>query len=519
LAAPFSLELSSVLFHAPVFLFLFLPLALFGWLAVMRWGRPGAATFFLGAVSLAFYGWWSLLHLCLLLASIVANYAIGMQLIRLRNQPGARLALALGVTANLLLLGCFKYAGMLSDTFAWLTGVAFSVSNPELPLGISFFTFLQIAFLVDLARHESPAPGFARYLLFVTFFPHLIAGPLVHHSELIPQFDRKGREIPWAGLTSGFIIFLIGLFKKLVLSHQVGIWSDAMFNGAAAGIAPSFIDSWIGVLCFTLQIYFDFSAYSDMAIGLARMFDIRLPENFNSPYKAASIIDFWRLWHITLSRFLRDYLYLPLGGSRKGVPRHYLNLMAVMLLAGLWHGAAWQFVAWGGMHGLYLWINHLWRRYSPRRLPHVLGVALTFLAVLIAWVPFRSTSWDSSMMIYQSMMGLNGLILPTHYQALFPVPLNGWLDEFGVTFGALSVYGGGMQLLQLSLLLCIVWFLPNTQQLMSTYHPCLYLTPTKPTRLQWRPTLLAGIASGAIGAYLVLLAIQGKAGEFIYFQF
>lgn len=508
-----------MLFHAPVFLFAFLPIALFGWLAVMRWGRPGTTTFFLGAVSLAFYGWWSPLHLFLLLASIGSNYAIGLRLINMRGDSDTRLALALGVIANLLLLAGFKYVGMLTDTFAYLTGVVVIASTPELPLGISFFTFLQIAFLVDLARDNSPAPGFPRYLLFVIFFPHLIAGPLVHHRELIPQFDRSGRKIPWAGLASGFTIFLIGLFKKLVLSQKVGVWSDAMFNGAGAGIAPSFFDSWIGVLSFALQIYFDFSAYSDMAIGLARMFDIRLPENFNSPYKSASIIDFWRVWHITLSRFLRDYLYVPLGGNRKGVPRHYLNLMAVMMLAGLWHGATWQFVVWGSMHGLYLWINHLWRDHSSYRMPHVLGVALTFLAVLIAWVPFRATSWDSSIMIYGSMLGLNGVILPAHYQSLVPAVLGGWLDQAGITFGALTVYGGGMQVLQLGVLLGIVWFLPNTQQLMSAYQPCLYLTPMKPSILQWRPSVLVGIASGAIGALLMLLAIQGKAGEFIYFQF
>lgn len=508
-----------MLFHTPVFLFVFLPMALLGWLVVMRWEKPSAATAYLGVVSLAFYGWWSAPHLGLLLVSICVNYALGLYMVRRRGRPEAQRVLVLGIVANLLLLAGFKYAGMLCGTYTWLTGVMVKVPEFELPLGISFFTFLQIAYLVDLARDDAPAPGFSPYLLFVTFFPHLIAGPLVHHSELIPQFNLKSREVPWAGLASGFTIFVIGLFKKLVLSQQVGVWSDAMFNGAAAGIVPSLIDSWIGVLSFALLIYFDFSAYSDMAIGLARMFNIRLPENFNSPYKSASIIDFWRLWHITLSRFLRDYLYVPLGGRREGTPRHYLNLMTVMLLAGLWHGASWQFVVWGGMHGFYLWLNHLWRDCSPRRLPHVLGVSLTFLAVLIAWVPFRATSWDSCMAIYHSMLGFNGVVLPAHYQALIPAAISGALDQRGVIFGALSVYGGGMQLLQLGGLLCIVWFFPNTQQFMSTYQPCLYLTPMQPSRLQWHPTLVAGVVAGAVGAYLMLLAIQGKAGEFIYFQF
>ncbi len=519
MAALWFLEADRVLFHAPVFLFAFLPIALLGWLVVMRWGKPNFVTAYLGVVSLVFYGLWSVPHLVLLLVSISWNYALGLCLIRLRGRPEARRFLILGVVANLLLLAGFKYAGMLVDTYTWLTGVMHKVPEFELPLGISFFTFLQIAYLVDLARDDAAAPGFASYLLFVTFFPHLIAGPLVHHNELIPQFNRRDKDIPWAGLASGFTIFLIGLFKKLVLSHQVGIWADSMFNGAAAGIAPSFIDSWIGVLSFALLIYFDFSAYSDMAIGLARMFDIRLPENFNSPYKAGSIIDFWRLWHITLSRFLRDYLYVPLGGSRKGLLHQYSNLMVVMLLAGLWHGAAWQFVVWGGMHGLYLWLNHLWRDHSPWRLPHFLGVGLTFFAVLIAWVPFRASSWDCSVLIWHSMLGSHGLILPLHYQALMPEVLREWFNVLGVTFGALSVYGGGMQLLQMSILFGIVWFLPNTQQYMSASNSCLLLTPTRRTRLQWKPSLMTGIAGGVIGAYLMLLALQGTAGEFIYFQF
>jgi alginate O-acetyltransferase complex protein AlgI len=508
-----------MLFHAPIFLFVFLPIALLGWLFTVRWGRPGASIFFLGAISLGFYSWWSFAHLFLLLASIGANYLLGVQLFYLRGKKIVRLVLALGVTTNLLLLAGFKYIYMLAETFYWLTGVVLSVPNPDLPLGISFFTFLQIAFLIDMARDDFPQPSFSRYLLFVTFFPHLIAGPLVHHNELIPQFDRQGRDIPWAGLATGLTIFLIGLFKKLVFSDQVGLWSDGMFNGAAAGIAPSFIDSWIGVLSFTLLIYFDFSAYSDMAIGLARMFDIRLPENFNSPYKASSIIDFWRRWHITLSRFLRDYLYTPLGGNRKGMSRQYLNLMVVMLLAGLWHGAAWNFVAWGAMHGFYLWINHLWRDYSPIRLPNAFGMFITFFVVMVAWVPFRASNWDSMMLIYESMLGFNGIVLPLHYRSIMPNSLIHFLDIVDITFGSLSVYGGGIQLLKLSGLLGIIWFLPNTQQLMFKYKPCLYLTPTIAGRFQWQPSLLSGIVSGVVGTYLIILAIQGKVGEFIYFQF
>ncbi len=508
-----------MLFHAPIFLFVFLPVTLIGWILVMKWGRPNYHIYFLCLASIIFYGWWNVSYLWLLLTSIGLNYVIGVYIVKERGSHKSKKIVAFAIGANLLLLVGFKYAGMLSETLTWLTTIKIEVPVTELPLGISFFTFLQIAYLIDLSKDDSSASSFSKYFLFVTFFPHLIAGPLVHHKELIPQFDSEKKSVSWEGLSVGLTIFIIGLFKKLVLSQQVSVWSDAMFNGVAAGVTPSFIDSWVGVLSFTLQIYFDFSAYSDMALGLAKMFDIRLPENFNSPYKSTSIIDFWRRWHITLSRFLRDYLYVPLGGNQNGQAQQYVNLMVVMLLAGLWHGASWQFVVWGGIHGIYLLVNHFWRKHSPWEIPDILSIILTFTAVLIAWVPFRAVDMNSVVTIYNSMFGFNGVILPEHYQSLFSNELNSKFQKIGITFGSLSLYGGGFQILHLFALLCIVWFMPNTQQYMCNYQPCIVLTEIEPSRWKWSSGMVSSMIFGITAVYLILLAVQGKTGEFIYFQF
>ena len=508
-----------MLFHDPIFLFLFLPLTIGVSLFLRRFSKQEAVVTFLALASVVFYGYWNPNFVPVLLGSIVFNYVLGQQLSVASDQKNGRALLVFGIAANLGLLAGFKYLGMLTETAGFILGHEVSAPKFELPLGISFFTFLQIAYLVDASRGQASETQFSRYFLFVTFFPHLIAGPLVHHRELIPQFARKLGHV-WENLSVGLTIFGIGLFKKLVLSDHVGTWSDSLFNGAAGGIVPSLIDSWVGALSFSLLIYFDFSAYSDMAIGLSKMFGIRLPENFNSPYKATSIIDFWRRWHMTLSRFLRDYLYVPLGGNRCGKIRRYLNLMLVMLLAGLWHGASWKFVVWGGMHGVYLLINHSWRKATSIRLYEPLGIGITFLAVTFAWVPFRADTLQTAMTVYGGMIGWNGLVLPIHYQELLPNNLSLWMLSHGVTFGATSVYGGGTQLVILSILMMIIWFLPNTQQITADFKPTLGSDAPPVTRLlRWKPARSFAIGMGIIGAYLLLLATQGKAGEFIYFQF
>jgi D-alanyl-lipoteichoic acid acyltransferase DltB (MBOAT superfamily) len=485
-------------------------------------GRKDSKTlfiYFLCAASLIFYGWWNPNFVPLLVASIIFNYFLGNYLVQCRNLRRRKVCLFLGVSANLLVLVCFKYLGFVAGIVSDIFSIKLNVPSLELPLGVSFFTFLQIAYIVDAAKGETSKDEFAPYFLFVTFFPHLIAGPLVHHRSLIRQFSEKMGNVS-ENLAVGFTIFVIGLFKKLVLADFVVYWSDSVFNGAANGIAPSMIDSWVGAISFTLLIYFDFSSYSDMAIGLSKMLGIRLPENFNSPYKATSIIEFWRRWHITLSSFLRDYLYIPLGGNRKGPGRRYLNLMIVMLLAGLWHGASWQFVLWGGLHGSYLLTNHLWRAQNLLKIPQVLGFLITFLAVVFAWVPFRAQTWEASVLVLKGMVGLNGVILPVHYEQGLPVVVSDILAGLGVQFASLSVYGGGMQLFQLGALLLFVWGLPNTQQIMGRYDVVLEKRAKPvPQWMCWRPSVTGGYVVAVASAYLWMLGLQGKAGEFIYFQF
>ncbi|RCK23012.1 hypothetical protein TH6_08180 [Thalassospira profundimaris] len=508
-----------MLFHELAFLYLFMPVTM----SIAIWaGRKDSKTFFiyfLCVASLVFYGWWNPDFVPLLVASIVFNYFLGNYLVQCKNVRRRKVALFFGVSANLLVLISFKYLGFIAGVVGEAFSVELDAPSLELPLGVSFFTFLQIAYIVDAAKGETSKDEFAPYFLFVTFFPHLIAGPLVHHRSLIRQFSDKMTNVS-ENLAVGFTIFVIGLFKKLVLADFVVYWSDSVFNGAVNGIAPSMIDSWVGAISFTLLIYFDFSSYSDMAIGLSKMLGIRLPENFNSPYKATSIIDFWRRWHITLSSFLRDYLYIPLGGNRKGPSRRYLNLTIVMLLAGLWHGASWQFVLWGGLHGGYLLVNHLWRALKLFEFPKVLGFLITFLAVVFAWVPFRAQTWDASVLVFKGMIGLNGVVLPVHYKGLLPSAFGDTLASIGVKFGSLSVYGGGMQLLQLSLLLLFVWLLPNTQQIMGRYDVVLDKR-AEPVALWmcWRPSVATGCVIAVLSAYLWMLGMQGKAGEFIYFQF
>ena len=310
---------------------------------------------------------------------MVFNFSAGLVLSRAAAAHRHRL-LVLAVAGDLALLGYFKYAGFLVGTADQFLGGAWPIPAIVLPLGISFFTLTQIAFLVDTARSQARDYKFTHYLLFVCYFPHLIAGPILHHKELMPQLDRADivRFSP-RRLALGLSYFTIGLFKKTVIADALSPYVGRVFDGAAQGMAPSGAEAWGAVLAYTLQLYFDFSGYSDMAIGLARMFGVRLPLNFDSPYKAVSIIEFWRRWHMTLSRFLRDYLYIPLGGNRHGTVRRYVNLLLTMLIGGLWHGAGWNFMLWGGLHGLYLAVNHLWRalvgeRHRPPSIAGATGV-------------------------------------------------------------------------------------------------------------------------------------------------
>src|SRR4051812_33039302 len=393
-----------MLFNSASFVFVYLPIAWIGYLLALRlpWARAGIG--WLALASLVFYGYWNPAFLPLLAVSILLNYAAGRALDPgLSDPPGRRRRLLVAaITVNLLALGYYKYANLISSSVGALTGIATPVFDVVLPIGISFYTFTQIAYLVDSYAERRPEKSFLAYLLFVTFFPHLIAGPVLHHSEMMPQFLRDRKALSFALALEGLLFFACGLAKKVVIADSVAPAANRAFTLAETTLL-GFVDSWFGALAYTTQIYFDFSGYSDMAIGLALLFGIRLPLNFNSPYRAASIVEFWRRWHMTLSRFLRDYLYIPLGGNRQGPARRHVNLMITMLLGGLWHGASWTFVAWGGLHGAYLVINHLWNIYRPGRLPLFMGTALTFLAVVVAWVFFRAGSFGGAANMLRGM--------------------------------------------------------------------------------------------------------------------
>ncbi|TAN50286.1 MAG: MBOAT family protein, partial [Rhodospirillales bacterium] len=348
-----------MLFNSYEFIFGFLPVTYAVYFLAARLDQR-LALLWLGGASIFFYGWWNWMYVPLLLGSIAFNFHMGSWLTRLYRGGGNRRvfwALCFGVALNLALLAYYKYAGFLSFSLAGLTGAGVPdfVRSIILPLGISFFTFTQIAFLADAAQGKAADADPVSYVLFVTFFPHLIAGPILHHGEMMPQFRRPGILRPdMARISAGLACFVMGLFKKAVLADNIAPFANAVFDAAAQGAAPTLLESWLGALAYSLQIYFDFSGYTDMALGLAYMIGIRLPMNFNSPYKAASPIEFWRRWHMTLSRFLRDYLYFPLRKNRKGPARRHLNLMITMVLGGLWHGASWTFVVWGTLHGLFL---------------------------------------------------------------------------------------------------------------------------------------------------------------------
>ena len=463
-----------MLFNSYPFILLFLPVALAGYFWLGRRSNL-APVIWLAAASLAFYAIGNWQFVALLLISIAFNYGIGHLLIVAKLAPSQRkAALALGVAGDLLVLGIFKYAGFVTENINALAGTHFAV-HILLPVGISFYTFTQIAFLVDAWRGQVAAYALPHYALFVTYFPHLIAGPILHHKDMIPQFEREETKHPHAHLIlCGLIIFAIGLFKKTCLADGIQPLVALAFDARA----PSFDQAWLGALAYTFQLYFDFSGYSDMAIGISLMFGIFLPVNFNSPYKATSIVEFWRRWHMTLSHFLRDYLYIPLGGNRRGRVLRYVNLMLTMLLGGLWHGAAWTFVIWGGLHGAYLVINHLWRR-TGLRVPGPVGWAVTLAAVLVGWVFFRAPSIARAQVILSGMAGLNGL---------------GW--------SALPYSIGGNRLALLLPALAIVLWAPNRQAIMTW---------------RWRSDYAYAIAFAVLAGVSILRF--GNPSPFFYFLF
>ena len=399
-----------MLFNSYEFILLFLPVSLFVYYRLISSNLSIALTW-LVASSLLFYGWWNPTYLALLIASILFNYGLGLYLTRYSR----RTALVFGIVANLSLLAYYKYTVFIVDNVNQILATNWNVGTIILPLAISFFTFQQITYLVDAYRSETHEYNFLHYCLFVTFFPQLIAGPIVHHKEMMPQFyNTKKLNQVYKNLSIGLTLFTLGLCKKVLLADTLAPYASEAFSATAAGVTLSFLEAWRGAMAYTFQLYFDFSGYTDMAIGLALMFGIRLPLNFNSPYKANNIIDFWRRWHMTLSRFLRDYVYIPLGGNRKSKSRRYSNILITMLIGGLWHGAAWTFIFWGFLHGTYIIINHLWRWLrlqagltleATSKSGKFFSRLLTFLAIIVAWVFFRAESFDSAIIMLKGISG------------------------------------------------------------------------------------------------------------------
>lgn len=529
-----------MLFSSYEFIFLFLPISLFIFFQIGRRGYFQLAIATLVAASLFFYGWWDASYLVLLLVSISFNYFIGVTLSRpelYKTLPvNRRGLLTFGIVVNLGLLGYFKYTNFLVETTNNLLNISLNVQNIILPLAISFFTFTQIAYLVDVYHKEAQEYNFLNYCLFVTFFPHLIAGPIVHHKEMIPQFHQKSiYQFNYENIAVGLTIFSLGLFKKVVFADSIAAYANPVFDAAAQSQSLTFFEAWVGALAYTLQLYFDFSGYSDMAIGAARMFGIKFPLNFNSPYKAVNIIEFWRRWHITLSHFLRDYLYIPLGGNRKGKLRRYINLMITMLLGGLWHGAGWTFLLWGGLHGIYLVINHQWHSFR-RTLGHdlskshwwsrALGCLVTFLAVVVAWVFFRAENMGAALTMLRGMICANGVSLPPFLSTRLA-----FMHNWGIQFnGVMQVTGLRLPFVVgwICCLLFIIWFTPNTKQWMEKYNPVLeqHVAETSSgwlsylwQKLQWRPTVTFGTIIGVLVFICVKTFLAASSSEFLYFNF
>ncbi len=399
-----------MIFSSPAFILAYLPIVFFVYFYFNKLRLVSAGKLWLVAASLFFYGYWSINYIPLLLGSILFNFIVGCAISPyakgLRVPASRKVLLGLSIGINLALLGYFKYANFFIDNLNAAANTSFSLTQIILPLGISFYTFTQIAFLVDSYKGEAKEYDFVNYALFVTFFPHLIAGPILHHKEMMGQFKSKWTlAVRYRNIFLGLFIFSIGLFKKVIIADTFAVWADA---GFASGASHDFFSAWATSLSYTFQLYFDFSGYCDMAIGAALLFNIWLPINFNSPYKSLDIQDFWRRWHMTLSRYLRDYLYIPLGGNRCSSARVHFNLMATFVLGGFWHGASWMFIIWGALHGGALVLHRIWKKLGFS-MPTALAWIVTFLFVNVTWVFFRATSLADALTILGGMIDYNSI--------------------------------------------------------------------------------------------------------------
>lgn len=490
-----------MLFNSFEFILCFLPVVFIVYFVLNKQRLVAAGKVWIVFSSLFFYSWWDISYLPLILCSLFVNYAIGSSFKsnptgpNLKRKVSQKAVLIFGVVLNLALLGYFKYADFFIKNTNAMFHTNFDLLHLVLPLAISFFTFQQIAYLVDAYKGEANEYDFMNYSVFVTFFPQLIAGPIVHHKEMMPQFDTlRTKIINHKNLALGLFLFSIGLGKKVIIADTFAVWSNA---GYAATHVLSFFDAWVTSLSYTAQLYFDFSGYTDMALGLGYMFNIVLPQNFNSPYKATSIQDFWRRWHMTLSRFLRDYIYIPLGGNRCSEPRVNLNLFSTFLIGGLWHGAAWTFVAWGALHGAALCVQRWWSKLGLK-MHTALACFITFFFVNLTWVFFRATSWQDAFNVFKAMFGMNGFILTDRVVSKFHL---GWLGNFGIQSGYSPLPKFDIAFILTLVFLGVIIFLPKTDNLHENFEP------TKKNLVL------------AIVLMITALSLFSRVSEFLYFNF
>ena len=478
-----------MIFNSFEFLFLFLPAVFIIYFLLNKLNFTLSKTWLLLA-SLFFYSWWNPKYLPLILVSLFVNFLIGTYLSKRQIPYLRKTVLTFGIIFNISLLGFFKYYDFFIENLNAILSTSFPVLNLLLPLAISFYTFQQIAYLVDSYRGETADYNFLNYGIFVTFFPQLIAGPIVHHRVVMPQFsNRENRKINYENISLGLFIFAIGLFKKVAIADTFAIWAN---KGYGMTESLTFFDSWATALAYTFQLYFDFSGYSDMAIGAALLFNIKLPINFNSPYKALDIQDFWRRWHITLSSFLTKYIYIPLGGNRKGVIRTYIHIFIIFFISGVWHGAGWTFILWGCLHGAAMIINRLWRN-TGLKLNKWVAWFITFQFVNAAWVFFRAPSIGEALNVLKAMAGLHGFLLPEELKRYIP----GIFDFYAFPLEESLTLIGGCLLAGMLL----VFFAKNSIELTN----------------QMKPNLFNAVFASALLLYCFTQLQQ--VSEFLYFNF
>ena len=451
-----------MIFSSFEFIFLFLPLTFCLYFYLNKKRLTTLATGSLAFASLFFYSWWNIIYLPLILFSVIINYAFSLLITK--STLYKKTLLIFGLLFNVLLLGYFKYSDFFLQNINFVFDTNYSLLRLTLPLAVSFFTFQQIAFLVDSFKGYVVKHTFLNYIVFVTFFPQLIAGPIVHHKEMMPQFTKKRNKfINYKNIYLGVFIFSIGLFKKIVIADTFSIWAS---NGFDVLEQLSLIEAWITSLSYTFQLYFDFSGYTDMAIGAALLFNIKLPLNFNSPYKATNIRDFWQRWHITLSRFLRDYVYIPIGGNKKGSFKMYCNLLTTFLIGGLWHGAGWTFIFWGALHAVAIIFHRIWC-ITGVNLNKLLAWFVTFNFINISWIFFRAEQWEDAIKVLKGMFGFSGVVLPSIFQNISF--LQGNKIVIGEVFANFNSDTEITLWLLIALFICL--FFKNSNEIVSFYRP------------------------------------------------